>query len=108
MLLSATECHFRSAPSHDRHSASLSDCPPNHLIAFLITTGIRRAAAGGEEREELDRMAVARAKQMIMSCHVSLLLFDAKLGLTRNDLQIADLVIENNKSCVLVANKARY
>jgi len=53
-------------------------------------------------------MAVARAKQMIMSCHVSLLLFDAKLGLTRNDLQIADLVIENNKSCVLVANKARY
>ena len=86
----------------------MSDCPSPHLIAFLITTGIRRAAAGGEEREELDRMAVARAKQMIMSCHVSLLLFDAKLGLTRNDLQIADLVIENNKSCVLVANKARY
>ena len=69
------------------------------------TAGIRKPSAGGEEREELDRMAVRRAKQMITSCHVSLLLFDAAQGLVRADMQVAHLVVEQQKSCVIVANK---
>ena len=43
---------------------------------------------------------------MIMSSHAVLLLFDAAEGLNRSDIAIASLVVENQKSCVLLANKS--
>ena len=50
-------------------------------------------------------MAVMRARSMIMASHVSLLLYDATEGITRGDMQIADLIVKNGKSCIIVANK---
>ena len=50
-------------------------------------------------------MAVARAEQTIDHCHVALLLVDAAAGLQRQDLLIADRIVKNGKSCVVVANK---
>jgi GTP-binding protein len=69
------------------------------------TAGIRGQSAGGADREELGRMAVAKAKQMIMASHAALLVFDATDGLVRADMQVAHLVVEHAKSCVLLANK---
>ena len=69
------------------------------------TAGIRKAQAGGKAREELDRMAVKGARAMIMNSHAVLLLFDAPAGLLRSDMGIAQHVIDNQKSCVILANK---
>lgn len=75
----------------------------NLLVAD--TAGIRRPSAGGDAREELDRMAVRRAKEMVMGSHAALLVVDASAGLVRGDLQIADLIIKHGKSCVILMNK---
>ena len=54
-----------------------------HTMMVADIAGIRTPQAGGRDREDLDRMAVQRARQMIMSCHAALLVFDAKEGLVR-------------------------
>ena len=50
-------------------------------------------------------MAVKRAQQMVMASHACLLVMDAAEGLTRGDLQIADLILKHQKSCIVLANK---
>ena len=52
-------------------------------LLIADTAGIRRAGAGGEEREELDRMAVDRSRLMVSACHAALIVFDASEGLVR-------------------------
>ena len=42
---------------------------------------------------------------MIMNSHAVLLVFDAAEGLVRADMAIAQLVVDHQKSCVLLANK---
>lgn len=50
-------------------------------------------------------MAVKRAQQMVMASHACLLVLDAEEGLTRGDLQICDLILKHQKSCIVLANK---
>ena len=95
--------HAQPGTTRDAVSAPLVWRGKRMLIAD--TAGIRRRAAGGEQREELDRMAVQRAKQMMMASHATLLMYDATEGLTRADKQVASLAIEHGKSCVIVPNK---
>lgn len=122
--------HHEAGTTRDAVSAPLEWHGSRLLVAD--TAGIRRPQAGGVHREELDRMAVAKARQMIMSCHAALLVYDAAEGLVRADMQarfqaaascpvfhapplvqhglraftqVADLIVEHGKSCVLLANK---
>lgn len=74
-------------------------------LQLADTAGIRKRSAGGASREELDVMSVYKARETVRRAHVALLVFDAKEGMRRQDLAIADHVIEHHKSCVLVANK---
>jgi len=104
-LLGSDRMVVHDLPGTTRDAVSAHFAWRGREILIADTAGIRRHAAGGEHREELDRMAVARARQMVMASHVSLLMFDATMGLTRGDLQIADLVIEHGKSCIILANK---
>lgn len=77
----------------------------DHQMRIADTAGIRRRGDGGVNREELDRMAVVRAQQMLKNSHVALVLYDAQEGLVRQDLRIASEAASHYKSCVLVANK---
>lgn len=95
--------HHEAGTTRDSIAAPLEHKGMSLLVAD--TAGIRRPAQGGAEREDLDRMAVQRARQMIMSCHAALIVFDASVGLLRGDLQVADLVTKHQKSCVFLANK---
>ncbi|KAL1496469.1 hypothetical protein AB1Y20_016423 [Prymnesium parvum] len=69
------------------------------------TAGIRKESGGGKQREEVDRMAVIRAKQMVKSAQVTMFVFDARETLTMQDKRIVNLAVMHKKSCVLVANK---
>jgi len=98
---------------HVVHAApgTTRDAITSHLqwdgVRMLVcdTAGIRRDAAGGRRREEVDRMAVLRALQMVKASQVTMVVFDACEGLVRQDMRIAHIAIEHKKSCVLVANK---
>ena len=76
-------------------------------LLMCDTAGIRRRAAAHKLREEVDRAAVVRAIQMVKSCQVTLLVFDASepTSITTQDKRIAAIAAEHKKSCVLIANK---
>ena len=95
--------HREAGTTRDAVSAALDW--HGHRMLVADTAGIRSPGAGGKDREELDRMAVTRAKQMVMASHAVLLVFDSTEGLVRADMSIAQLVIDHQKSCVLLANK---
>ena len=104
-LLGAERMVVHAAPGTTRDAVTAPFAWRGRQMLLADCAGIRRRAEGGASREDLDRMAVARARQMILSSHVALLMYDAHEGVTRGDMRIADLVIQHSKSCVLVANK---
>ena len=100
--------HHLAGTTRDAISVPYTYTPPGGSAVRLLiadTAGIRRAAAGGDSREELDRMAVERARLMVSACHAALIVFDASEGLVTADLKVADLVTKNFKSAVILANK---
>jgi len=94
------------APGTTRDPISVPLSWQGERLLVADTAGIRRRAAGGKSREDLDRMAVVRAQQTLEHCHVALLLVDATAGLRKQDLAIAERLVRHGKSCVLVGNKA--
>jgi len=49
---------------------------------------------------------VERARVALGQSHVALLLLDAAHGVTRADMAIAGLITDQQKSCIIIANKA--
>ena len=73
------------------------------LAATLIdTAGIRRR---GHIEPGVEKFSVLRALRAIERCDVALLLIDAVEGVTAQDAHIAGIILEENKSVVLVVNK---
>ncbi len=85
-----------------RDSISVDWTWRNKKIKLFDTAGIRRRA---RVQEKLEKLAVADALRAIRFAHVVVLLIDIDSPLDKQDLQLADMVIEEGRVLVLGINK---
>lgn len=82
---------------------TLYTMPDGTPVNIIDTAGIRRKRA--IEAESLERYSVLRAIAAIRRCDVSLLIIDAKDGVTEQDARIAGLIQEEGKAALILVNK---
>ncbi|GAM21698.1 hypothetical protein SAMD00019534_048730 [Acytostelium subglobosum LB1] len=73
-----------------------------HDLTLIDTAGIRRRST---HKIGLEKSSVLWAMKAIERSHVVLMMIDSTVGLTDQDLKIADFITQNNKSVVLIINK---
>eukprot|EP01133_Synstelium_polycarpum_P006708 gene6708-7801_t len=73
-----------------------------HELTLIDTAGIRRRST---HKVGLEKSSVLWAMKAIERSHVVLMVIDATVGLTEQDLKIAGFITDNNKSVILVINK---
>ena len=71
-------------------------------VVLVDTAGLRRRA---RVQEKLEQLSVADARRAIRFAHVVVLMLDAEAPPERQDLAIADHVIEEGRAPVIVLNK---
>lgn len=71
-------------------------------LKLIDTAGIRRR---GKIKVGIEKFSVLRALKSIDRSDVCLLLFDAEEGITKQDLHIAQFILEAGKGLVIVVNK---
>jgi GTPase len=71
-------------------------------VRLIDTAGLRRRA---RIVEKLERLSAADTRRAIDFAEVVVLLLDATLGLERQDLRIADLVLAEGRALVIALNK---
>lgn len=74
----------------------------NEEYTLIDTAGIRRKA---KESEAVDKFAHIRTQRAIERADVCVLVLDATKGLTTQEKQIAGLIEEAGKGCILLFNK---
>ncbi len=72
------------------------------VFSLVDTAGFRRQA---RVEEKLEQLSVGSTKKAIYRAHVALLVLDAENLMEKQDLTIADLVIEEGRALVIVVNK---
>tara|TARA_B100001123_G_scaffold227300_1_gene255795 strand:- start:1575 stop:2927 length:1353 start_codon:yes stop_codon:yes gene_type:complete len=71
-------------------------------LKLVDTAGMRRKA---NIHEKVEKLAVADTRRAIQFAHVVVLMMDATMPMEKQDLQIADMIGEEGRACVLVLNK---
>jgi len=72
------------------------------IFSLVDTAGFRRQA---RVEEKLEQLSVGSTKKAIYRAHVAMLVLDAENLMEKQDLTIADLVIEEGRALVIVVNK---
>jgi len=72
-------------------------------ITLIDTAGIKKKNL--QEKDSLDHLSALWALKVITRAHISLLLLDAKDGITAQDSRIGTFIVENLSSCAIVYNK---
>ena len=85
-----------------RDSIALDWNHGGQAIRLIDTAGLRRP---GKIKDELERLAGADTRRSLRYAHVAVLVIDAKQPLERQDLAIAESVIEEGRGLVLAVNK---
>ena len=73
-----------------------------HEFMLVDTAGIRRKS---KVNEDLEFYSVMRSIRAIEHADVCVLMIDATLGMEAQDMNIFNLILKNNKGCVVVVNK---
>jgi GTP-binding protein len=89
-------------PGTTRDSISVPFSREEEQYTFIDTAGIRRRA---RVDGKIEKFSIIKTLQAIKESHVSLLLVDAKEGVTEQDLHLLGLIIEAGKAIVIVVNK---
>jgi GTP-binding protein len=89
-------------PGVTRDSISVEWSWQGRRIRLIDTAGLRRRA---RVREKLEQLSVADTRRTIRFAHVVVLMLDAEAPPERQDLAIADHVIEEGRAPVIVLNK---
>ncbi len=80
---------------------SLVSWPEHGSVRFVDTAGMRR----GTKVRGVEYYSVVRARDAIAAAHVAVLMLDAIDGFTVEDKKIANLVMDEGRGLLLVANK---
>lgn len=73
-----------------------------HEFILVDTAGLRKK---GKVNEDLEFYSVMRAIRAIEHSDVCILMIDAQYGIEAQDMSIFNLIIRNQKGCVIVVNK---
>ncbi len=74
----------------------------DHAIKLVDTAGVRRNA---KRRDKLERLAAIDSMRAIQYAHIVILLLDATAPLDKQDLRLAETVIEEGRGIVIAVNK---
>ncbi|MEW6087270.1 MAG: ribosome biogenesis GTPase Der [bacterium] len=91
-----------SVPGTTRDSIDTSFNYKNKEFVLIDTAGLRKRT---KVKDDLEKMIVWQTIKSISRCDIVLLLIDAAEGVGVQEMKIADLVIQANKSCMFVVNK---
>ncbi len=89
-------------PGVTRDSIAVSWNWKGHEIRLIDTAGMRRRA---RVQEKLEKLSVSDTLRAIRFAHVAVLVLDAEAMPERQDLTIADHVIEEGRALVIAVNK---
>ncbi len=89
-------------PGVTRDAISVEWSWRDHRISLIDTAGLRRNA---RVHEKLEQLSAADTRRAIRFAHVVVLMLDAEAPPERQDLAIADHVIEEGRAPVIVLNK---
>lgn len=73
-----------------------------HEFMLVDTAGLRKK---GKITEDLEFYSVMRAIRAIEHSDICVLMVDAQFGVESQDMSIFNLIVKNNKGCVIVVNK---
>lgn len=73
-----------------------------HPYLLIDTAGIRKSA---RVDGDVEADSVARAEKSIRRADITALVIDAARGVTAQERKIAGTILEENKPCIIVANK---
>lgn len=72
------------------------------IIKLVDTAGIRRKS---QITDNLEKLSVGETLHTIRFANIVILMIDATIGITHQDLSIANIIIDEGRSLVLVVNK---
>ena len=89
-------------PGTTRDSTAHDFSYRNKDYILIDTAGIRRKSKTGEG---VEKFSVIKSLQAIETCHVVLMLIDAKEGISEQDLHLLGFIIETGKALIIAVNK---
>lgn len=89
-------------PGTTRDSIAIPFARDEQQYVLIDTAGVRRRSRVGEK---IEKFSVIKTLQSIKESHVCLMLFDAKDGLTDQDLHLLGFIIDSGKALVIAVNK---
>ena len=89
-------------PGTTRDSIAIPFERDEQHYVLIDTAGVRRRSRVGEK---IEKFSVIKTLQSIKESHVCLMLFDAKDGLTDQDLHLLGFIIDSGKALVIAVNK---
>ena len=90
-------------PGTTRDTVNLSIENKGKTYIFIDTAGLRRKS---RVNEDVEYYSTSRAVGSIEKCDIVVLIIDAELGPTKQDLKIASLIKKNNKGIIVAVNKS--
>jgi len=69
---------------------------------LIDTAGMRKSR---RVDDSIEFFSVNRAVESIARCDITILVLDAQEGITEQDKKVADKIVENRRSCIVVVNK---
>ena len=89
-------------PGTTRDSIAIPFTRDDQEYVLIDTAGIRRRA---RVNEKIEKFSIIKTLQAIKDSNVCLMLFDAKDGLTDQDLHLLGFIIDSGKALVIAVNK---
>ena len=89
-------------PGTTRDSIAIPFSRDDQEYLLIDTAGVRRRSRVGEK---IEKFSVIKTLQSIKESNVCLMLFDAKDGLTDQDLHLLGFIIDSGKALVIAINK---
>ncbi len=89
-------------PGTTRDSTAHDFSYRNKDYILIDTAGIRRKSKTGEG---VEKFSVIKSLQAIETCHVVLMLIDAKEGISEQDLHLLGFILETGKALIIAVNK---
>jgi GTP-binding protein len=69
---------------------------------LIDTAGMRKSR---RVDDSVEFFSTQRSEESIVRCDIAVLVIDAEAGVTEQDKKIADVIVQNNRACILVINK---
>ncbi|MFH1288721.1 MAG: ribosome biogenesis GTPase Der [bacterium] len=91
-----------SVPGTTRDSIDTVFNYKNKKFVLIDTAGLRKKT---KIKNDLEKIVVWQTIRSISRCDIALLLIDAVEGINMQEMKIADLIIQANKSCLIIVNK---